>query len=219
MTNRYCLLIFFCCVLNINAQNTDEKITWLTGTVLNTEQEPVKKAVIFVDSVMSKTKTDKKGRLEIGIKEGTKFISAYSKAYGIKTVPYQGDNGILITFLETNSELSEENLEELGFNTSAVMRTIKKPKDYSKYLNMYQLIKNEVPGAMVTGTTIRLRGNALNSVNAGQDPLILVDGNLVGSIEQILPIDVASVRVIRDEGTSIYGSRGANGVILIKMKK
>jgi TonB-dependent SusC/RagA subfamily outer membrane receptor len=63
-----------------------------------------------------------------------------------------------------------------------------------------------------------LRGNAINSDYAGQDPLIIVDGAVVGSIEYIFPRDVASVRVIRDQDASIYGVRGANGVIVIKMK-
>ncbi|WP_273567471.1 TonB-dependent receptor plug domain-containing protein [Maribacter halichondriae] len=83
---------------------------------------------------------------------------------------------------------------------------------------MYQLIGAEVPGAQVSGTTIRLRGNAINSVNSGQEPLLIVDGTVVGSLEYILPREVASVRVIRDENASIYGARGANGVIVIKMK-
>lgn len=215
---RHVIFFFFLCFsIQGHSQNSNQEVTWLTGTVLNSQQEPIKKATIYLDSVKTKTTTDKKGRFEIGLQPNTKFISAYSKNYGIKTVPYQGDNGILIVFTKDDSSLSEEKLIELGFNTT-IIRTPKKPKDYSKYQNMYQLIANEVSGATVNGSTIRLRGNAINSFSAGQDPLIIVDGTVVGSIEYILPRDVASVEIIRDENASIYGTRGANGVIVIKMK-
>lgn len=216
---RIYMVYFFvlCSTSLIYSQKGSQEIKWLTGTVLNSKQEPVRKAIIYLDSVKTKTKTDKKGRFEIGLRPETKFISAYSQDYGVETIPNQGNDAVLIIFSKNNSNMSEEKLEELGFITT-IIRTGKKPKDYSKYLNMYQLIANEVPGATVSGSTIRLRGNAINSISAGQDPLIMVDGTIVGSIEYILPRDVASVRVIRDENASIYGARGANGVILIKMK-
>ena len=218
MRNYIVYFFVLCGTYMISGQNSTQEIKWLTGTVLNPEQKPVRKAIIFLDSVKTRIKTDKKGRFEIGLWPKTKFISAYSEDYGVETIPYQGNSEVLLVFSRSESNFSEEKLEELGFNTS-IMTTGKKPKDYSEYLNMYQLIANEVPGATVIGSTIRLRGNAINSDYAGQDPLIIVDGTVVGSIEYIFPRDVASVKVIRDENASIYGVRGANGVILIEMKK
>lgn len=217
MKSYVIIFLFLCFTIEGRSQTSDQKVVWLTGTVLNSEQEPVKKATIYLDSVKTKTTTDKKGRFEIGIKPNTKFISAYFKDYGVETIAYQGNNGVLITFSNDNSSLTEEELEQLGFNTT-IIRTGKKPKDYSQYQDMYQLIANEVSGATVSGTSIRLRGNAINSFSAGQDPLILVDGTVVGSLQHILPREVASVRIIRDENASIFGARGANGVIEIKMK-
>lgn len=214
----YLLFFLILSTTHIFSQNADEKTIWIKGTVLNSDQKPVKKAVIFLDSSMTKTKTDKWGKFEIGIGADTKYISAYTQDNGVETIPYQGNNEVMLVFSKSGAIMSLGKLQELGFSTT-VVRTGKKPKDYSKYLNMYQLIANEVPGAIVSGTTIRLRGNAINSVNAGQDPLILVDGTVVASIEYILPMDVASVKVIRDENASIYGSRGSNGIILIEMKK
>ena len=78
----------------------------------------------------------------------------------------------------------------------------------------------EFPGVLVTGKSIRLRGTASNSVNSGQEPLIIIDDTQVGSgaLDTMLPQDIKSVRVIRDESASFYGARGANGVIVIKMK-
>lgn len=202
----------------IFSQTQNDKIEWITGSVLNSEQEPVKKAVIFVDSVRTRIKTDKKGKFEIGISSKTSAITAYSENFGITTIPYQGNTEVLLVFSKSDTLFSEELLESKGF-TMSNMATLKKPEDYSEYLDMFQLIGNEVPGAVVVGKTIRLRGNATNSYYAGQEPLIIVDGTVVGSIEYIFPRDVASVRVLRGENASIYGVRGANGVIIIKMKQ
>ena len=209
------LLLFALCSFKINAQKETPRIQWVNGTVLNSDQEPVKKAIIYLDSVKTKIKTDKKGQFKIGLKPDNKTISAYSWNYGIVTKNYEGDNGMLIVFPESDAIVSEENLEELGFTTK-VKRAKKEPKDYSEYVNMYQLIAVEIPGARVNGTSIQLVPP--NSVQSNQGPLIIVDGTPVSSMEFIFPREVASVRVLRDDAASFYGSRGASGVILIKMK-
>ncbi|CAN0604029.1 unnamed protein product, partial [Ectocarpus sp. 12 AP-2014] len=167
------LLVILLSTVQINAQKEKQRIQWVNGTVLNSEQEPVKKAIIYLDSVKTKIKTDKKGQFKIGLKPSNKTISVYSWNYGIVTKNYDGDNGMLIVFPESEAIMSEENLEELGFTTK-VKRTKKEPKDYSQYLNMYQLIATEIPGARVNGTSIQLVPP--NSVQSNQGPLIIVDG-------------------------------------------
>ena len=216
------LILFTTIFLSANsllAQKTKPRITWVNGTVLNVDRKPVKKAVIYLDSTKTKIKTDKKGEFKIGLKPENKIISAYAWKYGVQSVNFNGQTDLTLVFPNSEGVMSEEELQELGFDTKKKVRKKKAPKDYSEYLNMYQLIATEVPGAMVSGTTIRLRGNGVNSVNSGQDPLMIVDGTVVGSLQYIFPREVASVRVIRDEKASFYGVRGANGVILIEMKK
>ena len=74
------------------------------------------------------------------------------------------------------------------------------------------------PGA---GASIRIRGGS--SLNAGNDPLVVVDGFPIGGagdLKQISPTDIESIEVLKDASASaIYGSRGANGVIMITTKK
>ena len=85
-----------------------------------------------------------------------------------------------------------------------------------------------VPGVQVVSSggatfTVRIRGTS--SVNGGGDPLFLIDGvivqgNLVDALKDILPSEIARIDVLRDAGSlAYYGSRGANGVILITRKK
>ena len=216
-------LLSILCLISFNllpAQRTPPETTWVEGTVLNPDREAVKGAVIYLDSTKTKIKTDKKGMFKIDLKTKNSTVSAYSPKYGVHTVLFDGDSKEMsIVFPKNGAAMPEEQLAELGFRTKKKSRNKKKPKDYSEYLNMYQLIATEVPGAQVSGTTIRLRGNAVNSVSAGQEPLMIVDGTVVGSLEFIFPREVASVRVLREQDATIYGARGANGVILIKMKK
>jgi TonB-dependent SusC/RagA subfamily outer membrane receptor len=85
-----------------------------------------------------------------------------------------------------------------------------------------------VPGVQVVSSgggsfTVRVRGTS--SVNGGGDPLFLIDGvivqgNLVDALKDISPAEIARIDVLRDAGSlAYYGSRGANGVILITRKK
>jgi TonB-dependent SusC/RagA subfamily outer membrane receptor len=85
------------------------------------------------------------------------------------------------------------------------------------YSNIYEFLEGKVPGLTVQGESIRIRGN--NSLLGSNEPLILVDGVEFTNISDLNPNDVESVDVLKDGTASIYGVRGNNGVILIKMKK
>lgn len=76
-----------------------------------------------------------------------------------------------------------------------------------------------VDGAPGSGTTIRIRGG--NSLNAGNEPLYVIDGMIGGGdLNTINPSDIQSIEVLKDaSSTAIYGSRGSNGVILITTKR
>src|SRR3546814_8776481 len=74
-------------------------------------------------------------------------------------------------------------------------------------------LTNGHPGA---SATLRVRGTG--SLNAGQNPLIIIDGQ-VGDINAVNPSDVATVSVLKDAASAaIYGSRASNGVVLITTK-
>ena len=79
------------------------------------------------------------------------------------------------------------------------------------------MIQGEVPGVTVTGERIIIRG--IHTINAGTDPLFVVDGVIVSSISHINPIDVESIDILKGASATIYGINGANGVILISTKK
>lgn len=97
----------------------------------------------------------------------------------------------------------------------------------SPKLNITEALKGRVPGVDIVttgykpgdGTRVRIRGQ--RSLKAGNDPLYVLDGiPMDGGLNDLSPQDIESVEVLKDaSATAIYGSRGANGVILISTKK
>ncbi|MBW6534574.1 MAG: TonB-dependent receptor plug domain-containing protein [Mariniphaga sp.] len=91
--------------------------------------------------------------------------------------------------------------------------------DFSQYSNIYDLIKGRFAGVQVVNGEIIIRG--INSINSSSAALIIVDGVPVdgSALNSIPPIQVKSINVIKDGSSAIYGSRGANGVVLIETKR
>lgn len=105
------------------------------------------------------------------------------------------------------------NKDDLTYSVSSL-----KPeeKEISSYSNMYDYLRGRVPGVSVSpNNKIQIRGN--NSINASTEPLIIVDGT-ESDLSVINPRDVYSVDVLKDGSSSIYGVRGACGVIIITTK-
>lgn len=107
-------------------------------------------------------------------------------------------------------------------NTYSVERVTPDEKQMSGYRSIIDYLRGRVPGLTIgatDGTTmpsITIRGK--NSINSSTEPLFIVDGTPTDNIMWINPQDVASVDVLKDASASIYGSRGANGVIIINTK-
>jgi TonB-dependent SusC/RagA subfamily outer membrane receptor len=89
------------------------------------------------------------------------------------------------------------------------------------YTSIGDYLKGRVAGLQVmkvgNGYKYLIRG--ISSLNAPTDPLFIVDGVEVGDIDFVSPNDVATVEVLKDASASIYGNRGACGVIIITTKR
>ncbi len=79
-------------------------------------------------------------------------------------------------------------------------------------------MQGRISGLDVNGSDLRIRGN--RSISAGNSPLVIIDGVQGGSMSDLNPNDIESIDVLKDaSSTAIYGSQGANGVIIITTKK
>ena len=88
-------------------------------------------------------------------------------------------------------------------------------KNAETYTNIYDYLRGRVPGVEIVGTSIRIRG--INTTG-NTDALIILDGMEVSDISDVNPMDVKSVEVLKDAASTMYGMRGANGVVIIKTK-
>lgn len=89
----------------------------------------------------------------------------------------------------------------------------------SGYSNLIQFMQGRIPGVAVFGDRILIRG--ISSIYSSTDPLVLVDGTPVdvSVLNSIAPQDVDKIEVLKGPSASIYGSRGANGVIAVYTKR
>ena len=107
--------------------------------------------------------------------------------------------------------------EVRGRLTTAVSSIPIKEDNPIPYRTIYEMIEGRCPGVTVQGNKILIRG--ISPINSSTEPLIIVDGTPQTNIDWINPNDVKSIDVLKDGGSSaIYGSRGANGVIIINLK-
>ena len=95
-------------------------------------------------------------------------------------------------------------------------------KEATVYSNIWDYMRGRVPGVNIgpagAGETPSITVRGISSVNLSIQPLILVDGIETADISMLNPNDVASVSVLKDASAAIYGTRGANGVIMITTK-
>lgn len=100
---------------------------------------------------------------------------------------------------------------------NAVSSFDRKQTNFCNYDDIFELIKGRFAGVQINGNKIIIRGH--NSINLSNSALLVVDGSVVQSIGHINPCDVRNIDVIKDAASSIYGSRGANGVVVIETRR
>jgi hypothetical protein len=88
-------------------------------------------------------------------------------------------------------------------------------KKINTYIDIYQMIRQELPGVVVSGRSIMVQGQ--NSFLGSSQPLFVVNGNIVNSIDYINPQEVKSIKLLKGSYANIYGVEGANGVISITL--
>ncbi|MFA9388221.1 MAG: TonB-dependent receptor plug domain-containing protein [Prolixibacteraceae bacterium] len=94
----------------------------------------------------------------------------------------------------------------------------KEDVDFCKYNDIYEAIQGRVPGVRIMANNdILIRGNT--SLSGNNPALLVVDGRIVSSFSDTSPCDVKAIKFLKGGAASIYGSRGAAGVVVIETKK
>ena len=86
----------------------------------------------------------------------------------------------------------------------------------NSYNDIYQMIRAEVPGVVVNGRSIVIQQG--HSFFGSSTPLFVINGVIVTSIDNVNPLEVKSIKVLKGSAAAIYGQQGTNGVITITLK-
>ncbi|MBM3419746.1 MAG: hypothetical protein FJY11_01285 [Bacteroidetes bacterium] len=223
----FLILIIAVPFLPATSQKVQKRV--ISGIVVNEEGKPVRGASIFIDAWETPVKTDKNGEFRLTLKGEAAMIYVVKQDEGIAEAEIGTQAEFRFTLIKANiiKLLTPEHGDEMvdvGYSairkkylTTSVGTIDGDNPKFRSYTNIYEMIKGEVPGVFVHGTSITIRG--ISSINSSTQPLFVVDGIPVDHVGDIPPSEVASIQILKGADASMYGSRGANGVILIKLRK
>lgn len=229
MKHRIILLLIITLIgVNISsAQKSNKKIT-ITGYVVDGTQASIANAIVMVDGKNTSKVTNNKGFYKIKVSPESTMIGIFTYSNGVMEESINGRTRINFTFEGTVPDQLTDNVDpedeviDIGYGkvkkrnvTSSVSKINGTNPKYASYRTIYDMLRGEVPGVQVSGTSIRIQG--ASSLTLSTEPLFVVDGVIVNSIDHILPQMVKSIQVLKGSSAAIYGSRGANGVILINL--
>jgi TonB-dependent SusC/RagA subfamily outer membrane receptor len=218
-------------IVTSNAQEQVKKIT-ISGIVSDADQKPIPGAKIQIDYLSTGKITNYRGYFKVRVSPDAKLIKIVTAMNGVsELVPIDGRTKINFTLKSSdpsqNSNKSGDENDQtvnIGYGTlkkknltTTVTGTGGRNNRFGTYSNIYDLIAAEVPGIRVVDKRIFLSGQGAITISSGTEPLYVVDGSIVNSIDFISPNTVKSVEVLKGASAAIYGSQGANGVILITL--
>ena len=233
--------LLFVLIVSTSVANSLPQQQMVTGTVTDaTTGNPLPGVNVLIEGTKTGTSTNLNGKFSHPKPDDGSVIVLSFIGYVTQKVTYSGQPVIDIK-LSPNIQTLEE-VVVTGYGTqkksdlTGAISTVKaKEIEKSTPVNIEAALQGRVPGLVVTsnsgdpgsyGTTITIRG--IGTVN-NNNPIYVVDGMLVDVSDQtnranninfLNPSDIASIEVLKDASAqAIYGSRGANGVILITTKK
>lgn len=240
------LLAFLCAVSFSRAQNNQDNIT-LTGKVVDKSDVPLIGATVHIKGTTHQVVTDRNG--EFHFLTGQKLpieVTITYVGYQEQNVPINSFTPVTVYLLESSGNLND--VVVVGYGTqrrkdlTSSISTIKDAEVQAIPVASFDAqLQGKAPGLQINSNTgvpgdgvfVRIRGTT--SINADNNPLYIVDGVFINNtslqtvntggratspLADINPSDIQSVEVLKDaSATAIYGSRGANGVIIVTTKR
>ena len=204
----------------------------VSGTVVDQTGEPIIGANVVVKGTTNGIITDLDGRFTLSNVPDKGTISISFIGYQDQEISVAGKTNLQVTLQEDNAMLDEVVVVGYGVQkksdvTGAMARVGEKELKAMPVKNALEGMQGKTAGVDITSSQrpgevggINIRG--VRSIDAEQGPLYVVDGMIIqtGGIENINPSDIEAIDILKDaSATAIYGSRGANGVILVTTKK
>ena len=219
--------IFFAILAMFLSLSASAQQITASGQILDAQKEPLIGVSVQEKGTSNGAITDLDGNFTLNVKQNAILIFSY---VGYKSQEVKAAHQMKITLQEDNEVLDE--VVVIGYGsvkrkdvTTAISSVSTKDLDMRPIVSAGQAIQGKAAGVSViqpNGTpggemSIRVRGTT--SMNGSNDPLYVVDGVPVDNIKFLSPNDIESMQILKDASSaSIYGSRAANGVILITTK-
>ena len=221
------LLFLLVCLFPLNMMGQDI----VRGIVSDEAGEPIIGAAVKVEGTSTGAVTDVVGNFSVKADSKAQLTISYV-GYKSQTINVAGRNNIKVVLQEDKQVLND--VVVIGYGTQRREAITGSVANMSGDVlnevptsNVAYSLQGRLPGVLMTQTSskpgaemqIRIRGQ--RSLTASNDPLIVLDGiPFMGDLSDINPNDIKSLDILKDaSATAIYGSRGANGVILITTKK
>ena len=206
----------------------------ITGSVKDASGAVLPGAVVSVEGLSITAMSDNNGMYVVNVTSNTVSVTASAMGYSAATKGATLRDGAAVINFTLNSEaIALDDIVVIGYGTSnmkdltgSIVSVKAKSFQKGSFSTPEALILGKTPGVRITsnsgmpgaGSRIRIRGGS--SLNAINDPLIVIDGLPADGLGLLNPSDIESFTILKDaSAAAIYGSRAANGVILVTTKK
>lgn len=222
-TIRLKFLFIGCLTLFIFQLNAQERV--IHGVVTTFDSIAVIGADVLVKSSKDIVKTDTLGKFTATV-TGSDKLKVSAKGFNSSNVKLEENTKVVAVNIKLKpGDKAREYAIGYGYVTdvdklNAVSQMTSKDMNFSQYTSMYELLRGRFAGVQVQSNgDIIIRG--VNSINSSSAALIVVDGIPADKsvLSSMVPSNISMINVLKDGSAAIYGSRGANGVVLIETKK
>lgn len=214
-------------ITSLNETPVTQQAGFITGNVVDDHGEPVIGATIKLVGAQGGTVTDIDGNFKLQANVGQRIDVSY---VGFDTQTVTLSPGMRITLRQNVESLNEVVVVGYGTVRKADLAGSVSIMDNKSFrdqpvTNITDALQGRMSGVNVTtsggpGGEVKIRVRGAGSINRSNDPLYVVDGMVrEAGLEGMDPEDIESIQVLKDaSSTAIYGSRGANGVVIVTTK-
>jgi hypothetical protein len=219
--NSLALIIALCLsqlIFGQEAAKKSYKLLTITGKVMNQANKPVSDAVFSVDNIKTTIISKSNGSYKIKVSPSALNLEVFSEEFGSRSRAINGQTSIDFVLDGRGAEVTKtSDTTKFGIaGKSSKISSKPKARKMNTYTNIYQMIRDEVPGVTVNGRSITIQ--QAHSFFGSGTPLFVVNGVIVQTIDNINPVEVKSIGLLKGSSAAIYGVNGSNGVISITLK-
>jgi TonB-linked SusC/RagA family outer membrane protein len=219
-------------LLNLLTLSSSAQVIKLSGAVTDAKGDPLPGVSVKIKGTATGVSTNNDGKYSLTASGSTSIVVFSYIGFIAQEQTIGSKSQINVKLLEDESSLNEVVVTGFGQKvakkdlTGAVATVSSKQIAERQPVNLAEALQGQAAGLLVTTDggdpsgqgTIQIRG--ASSINAGNGPLYVIDGITSENADFINPMDIEDVQILKDASSaSIYGARGANGVIIITTKR